>query len=201
MSQGLARDNALATLFGASLFATVVLLQGACQSPKRSDDLASHSKAAPSVASSKSEPEPEKAPPHRVTGADLMRAPFKPVGSIDDLDPAVRVALKQQLKEPIAGAGEPFEATDVIMNDLPSRRFVTAGVSTLRPWLWLLCYEHGGVGYHYHIAVFGIKDGVASVLKQDQWMPKPGTPVTLQRVAEATLAEARPGMPQLDGHW
>jgi len=89
------------------------------------------------------------------------------------------------------------------MNDSPQRRFVAAGVSTLSPKFWVLCYEHGGIGYHYHIAFFAIRDGVASVQRAEQWLGNRGRPVTFELVVEALRAddEPRPGEPPLDDHW
>ena len=129
---------------------------------------------------------------------DALRGGFTPVTSIEQLDSAVRKEIARHLHEPIAAAGEPFQATDVMFDeDLPWRRFVLAGVSTLSPKFWLLCYEHGGIALHHHLVLFAIEKGKASVRKAGQWLPGHGRPVTLERAVEALRNDEQ----QLDNHW
>jgi hypothetical protein len=112
------------------------------------------------------------------------------VNSIHAVDRAVLDELERRFDEPMADIGEPFQATDVILGDSPppSRRFVLGGVLT-RSNVWLLCYEHGGIGYHYHITMFKVEAGAASVLTGEQWIPKRGTEVALRSVVEALRNE------------
>lgn len=125
---------------------------------------------------------------------DALRGAFKPVLSAQELDPAVRDELDRRIGEPMAASGEPYQATDVVLDKLPTRRFVVAGVSALSAKFWVLCYEHGGIGHHHHIALFALDDGVASVRKAGQWLPGRARPVTLERVVDALRNdEQQPG--------
>jgi hypothetical protein len=116
--------------------------------------------------------------------------------SVGELDGAVREALADRI-EPMAAAGEPYQATDVVLDDLPWRRFVVAGVSAQSPDIWLLCYEHGGIGHHHHLILFELENGVASVKKAGQWLPGRARPVTLERAVEALRNDEQ----KLDNHW
>jgi hypothetical protein len=51
----------------------------------------------------------------------------------------------------IANIGEPFNATDVIEQELPFRRIIDFLVTSSTAYLW---YEHGGRGYHQHLVKF-----------------------------------------------
>ena len=51
----------------------------------------------------------------------------------------------------IAFKSEPFNATDVITEELPSRRILGYFVTSSTSYLW---YEHGGRGYHQHLVRF-----------------------------------------------
>ena len=85
---------------------------------------------------------------------------YQKVDSLKSVDSLlVSQLLNLTNQEPIAEIGQPFEATDVIGDtSIPMRRFVTAGVDTSEKKYWILCYEHGGFGYHLHVAVFALKN-------------------------------------------
>ena len=51
----------------------------------------------------------------------------------------------------IADPGEAYNATDVIKCGTPCRRLVFGGISQD---VLFICYEHGGIGKHYHLLVF-----------------------------------------------
>jgi hypothetical protein len=62
----------------------------------------------------------------------------------------------------IADIGESFRSTDVVViESLPTRRLVRAGYSGTT---WFIHYEHGGLGYHEHLATFESHDQVAKLL-------------------------------------
>lgn len=137
------------------------------------------------------------APPLAIS-AEAPNVELKTVRSIQAVDGAVRDELERRFEEPMADVGEPFQATDAFLGDSPppTRRFVIAGVLTRSPIVWVLCYEHGGIGYHYHIVMLTVEAGVASVLTGEQWIPKRGTEVTLKSVVEALQNEPN----QFDDH-
>ena len=129
-----------------------------------------------------------------------LHGSFVPVASLRALDAAVASELHRRTKEPVADVGEPFEPTDVITGNLPTRRFVLAGKSTMSPTVWVVCYEHGGRGYHYHVALFQVDEDTARVLKAGQWLPawkERKRAVTLDRI----LTALRVGEVQYDNHW
>jgi len=53
--------------------------------------------------------------------------------------------------DPIADRGEFFNSTDVIMRDGPGRRFIRAGHSGAR---WFVWYEQGGISFAKVIVLF-----------------------------------------------
>ncbi len=135
-----------------------------------------------------------------VTPEDALQGPFVARTALHVLDPAVTSELHRRIPEFMADAGEPFEPTDIRTGRLPSRRFLVAGVSTLSSQYWIVCYEHGGRGFHYHIAFFQVVAGKASVLKSGQWLPRMefrDQEVTVARVLEAI----QNGEVEYDNHW
>ncbi|HYQ02765.1 MAG TPA: hypothetical protein VER96_29040 [Polyangiaceae bacterium] len=178
----------------APLLISFVLLLAACKSRHSSS-----ADAQPSASIGRQAPQSSQAPPPAIS-AEAPSGELKSVSSIQAVDRAVRDELERRIEEPMADVGEPFQATDVFMGDSPppTRRFVLAAVLTRSPVVWVLCYEHGGIGYHYHIAVFTIEAGVATVQASEQWTPKRGTTVTLKSVVEALQNEPSPFD---DHHW
>src|SRR5690349_2779460 len=84
----------------------------------------------------------------------FLEAHYQPIESVRELPPALAAALRQHLHDtPIADRGEPFNASDVRSeDDPPTRRFLAAGTS---PSGSFIAYEHGGLGHHYHLLMFG----------------------------------------------
>lgn len=175
----------------AVLLAGFALTQSHCRSPRRDSQHRD-------VTTEKQRPEPGTKPVASAAGLeDALRGGFTPILSVQGLDSAVRKELSNRLEEPMAASGEPYQSTDVVLEELPWRRFVVAGVSTLSPKVWLLCYEHGGVAHHHHLVLFELENGVALVRKAGQWLPGRAQPVTLERVVQALRNDEQ----QLDNHW
>ena len=47
--------------------------------------------------------------------------------------------------------GQPFNATDIVKEGVPTRRILGYFVTSTASFLW---YEHGGRGYHQHLIRF-----------------------------------------------
>ncbi|GEM_PF-2413719 len=98
--------------------------------------------------------------------ADLacrFRHRVEEVQSFDRLPPAITALVRARMNAGALPAGEfmaPrggfFNATDVIMKPGPGRRFIRAGHSGMR---WFLWYEHGGIAYSRNIAVMELAAG------------------------------------------
>jgi hypothetical protein len=79
---------------------------------------------------------------------------FQIVTSIRGLPLGVRDGLQKLFGTPtldIAEPGAEFQITDVIGNELPSRRLVAAGCSTDH---CLVYYERGGIAHTWQVALF-----------------------------------------------
>jgi hypothetical protein len=78
------------------------------------------------------------------------------VGSIEGLPADVKKILGRQKTgvEGIADKWDRFNATDVINNQLPMRRFITGGAS---PSSAVVAYEQGGIGYSIQAAAFALQ--------------------------------------------
>jgi len=144
------------------------------------------------------------APPgavQRAGVAALDEQDFIALPSLRELDPEVRAELYRRAGgEPMANAGERFQSTDVVMEKLPSRRFVVGGRERGAGGLWVLCYEHGGIAYHYHVGVLRRSGDAFAVVSAGQWVPKPKDlqgSITLEKVLRAV----RNGELLDDGHW
>jgi hypothetical protein len=98
--------------------------------------------------------------------------------------------------EPIADVGEEFQRTDIKTGDLPKRRFVLGGRSNHAPDFWVVCYEHGGMFYHYHVVALAVEGEEAKVLKAGQWYPEE---LTLK--FDQVLAAIRNGEVKDDNHY
>ena len=69
----------------------------------------------------------------------------------------------------MADPGQPFQATDVIIDrSLPGHRLIAAYASSD---YWLLHYEVGGVAHTFHLAVFSLHDGNARFLYHESLRP------------------------------
>lgn len=127
-----------------------------------------------------------------------LQAAYVVVEFFRELPPAVRHEIERRSSEPIADVGEPFRATDVVVDNRPCRRFVFAGHARAPSDLWVVCYEHGGRGYHYHVALFELINGSVHVIKAGQWLPEdPEKTVQLKEI----LSALRRGEIGYDNHW
>jgi hypothetical protein len=68
--------------------------------------------------------------------------------SLAKLPTPIKGFLRAQVGE-MADRGEAFNSTDVIVRDVPSRRFIRAG--HLNPQWWFVWYEQGGIAYFKNI--------------------------------------------------
>jgi len=94
---------------------------------------------------------------------------FRVVERVADIPGAVMSAAGQargpklaQFKLEMADPGQPFQATDVIVNPaLPGRRLIAAYASSD---YWILHYEAGGIAHTFHFAAFSWRDGRAHLV-------------------------------------
>ena len=79
---------------------------------------------------------------------------YRSIEWLRELPPELAAAFRRYVHGlPVADRGEAFNATDVVgKSDPPTRRFLVAGSS---PSGSFVAYEHGGVGHHYHLVLFG----------------------------------------------
>ena len=98
----------------------------------------------------------------------FLHTEFQPLHSFDDLPESIQEYLGRRTERftgeysglgGIADPGQPFNRTDDIEQHVPFRRMVLAGVGA---GLTYICYEHGGFGYHHHLAIF--REGEADLL-------------------------------------
>ena len=83
----------------------------------------------------------------------FLETRYRSIESLRELPPELAAAFRKHVHDvPVADRGEPFYAGDVRMGDAPPRRFLAAGTS---PSGSFVAYEHGGVGHHYHLLLFG----------------------------------------------
>lgn len=101
-----------------------------------------------------------------------LRQKFVPVASLRTVDAAVLAELQRRIQEPLADIGEPFESTDVIVDEhRPTRRFVVAGHTDMAPSVWVVCYACGGRFRYFQVAVFQVQAEGTRVLKSGRWHP------------------------------
>ncbi len=86
--------------------------------------------------------------------ADIIPACRVPISAtptgLADLPPALREALHQKLGT-IAQPNQPFNATDMIEPNLPSRRLIFIWST---PDRWIIATEHGGLAYNDPILAY-----------------------------------------------
>jgi hypothetical protein len=83
----------------------------------------------------------------------FLETRYQPIESLRELPPELAAAFRKHVHEvPVADRGEPFSATDVRNGDAPQRRFLAAGTAASGAFV---AYEHGGIGHHYHLLLFG----------------------------------------------
>ena len=65
--------------------------------------------------------------------------------------PVIDGFARTVLKGALAMPGEPFNSTDLVLDDTPQRRVIGYRIEKSSAYLW---YEHGGRGYHHHLVRF-----------------------------------------------
>jgi hypothetical protein len=93
------------------------------------------------------------------TRTAILAGSYRTVVRVADIPPAVMAAAAAARGPDLGGyplemadPGQPFQATDVIVDKrLPGRRLIAAYASTAA---WIVHYEAGGVAHTYHIAFF-----------------------------------------------
>jgi hypothetical protein len=115
--------------------------------------------------------------------------------SIAELPAAIRSLLEARIPEGIAAVGTPYNATDAITDEsLPSRRLLGAGRTGP---IWFVWYEHGGRGYHQHLALLRSEGASVEVVASSVILQRPASLEALQQLARVgALAES----PQPE-HW
>ncbi len=97
--------------------------------------------------------------------AHLRDERFSPLSSVAALPASVRDALNDLFGSKtleMAGPGQPFQATDVMVTPrLPARRLVAAGCSADH---CLVYYERGGFAHVHQIALFSTTDATARLV-------------------------------------
>jgi len=87
-------------------------------------------------------------------GADcVLKHPSHDVLSLKQLPPNIRGALAKLSGGGMADRGEFFNATDVIMTPAPAQRFIRAGETQGK---WFVWFEHGGIAYWRQVVLFAI---------------------------------------------
>jgi hypothetical protein len=85
---------------------------------------------------------------------EITKRIMKTNDSLSYLSYKERETLK--LKRFMANTYEKWNATDMVTDEnLPFRRFIYAIKSGTK---WILTYEHGGIGAHYHVVYLDTKD-------------------------------------------
>ena len=86
--------------------------------------------------------------------SELQYERFQAVRCFADLPDSFKSLMLGRFNEGeysgIADLSEPFNESDSVSEVLPFRRFVMASIGKD---LAVLCYEHGGIGYHRHVVV------------------------------------------------
>ena len=119
--------------------------------------------------------------PAAVTASDnpylrrVLREEFALVYRTNEIDKQVFSALKHKLRDDsrIAEPGQPFQKSDVVSGKpLPWRRLVFAGHLSD---LWIVCCEHGGIGYHHDLFVLSQQGSQWKLVFTCQGFMKEGT--------------------------
>ncbi len=117
-------------------------------------------------------------PPHPTDSNDpalawILKGDYQAVKSFYDLPKDVRIAI---LPEPpadrMAEPNEPFNSTDLIMKDYPSRRFIVGGFSKDYAFVF---YEHGGRGYNQPFVILKRESGKANIILSKYFFGENGT--------------------------
>ena len=123
----------------------------------------------------------------------IATEPLTLVNDIRKVEPQVLAIFYSKVPErDISNRGEPFNATDVVVDSRPQRRFVLAGNASN---IWFILYEHGGIGYHHNLMVFSrdknwrLVAAVAGFLKNNTFD-------SLKQALKAGTFFDQPGYPQ-----
>ena len=117
-------------------------------------------------------------PPHQIDSNDtalawILNGDYQVVKSFYDLPKDIRTKI---LPEPPAGRmaepNEPFNSTDLITKDYPSRRFITGGFSKDYAFVF---YEHGGRGYNQPFVILKRESGKANIILSKYFFGENGT--------------------------
>lgn len=93
------------------------------------------------------------------------------VSSVSQLPPVVARALQELCKGcRFSDVGAPWQATDVLIGDFPTRRLIQA---TQIGTSWAIRYEHGGRGRHEHAVTIEVHGDRAVVKASDCQSPEP----------------------------
>lgn len=84
---------------------------------------------------------------------DLLGNDFRLTQDLKAVDPSLRLAFRKRIEGAIANRNEQFAAGDALLlgNNLPTRRFVLAGVSPHVAFIW---YEQGGIALRHEVVIF-----------------------------------------------
>jgi|GEM_PF-5869199 len=132
---------------------------------------------------------------------DILDLEYAPIDSLSGIDPVIYDYLLLNIDEElIAEKGDAFRSTDLIMDDSPSRRFVLAGTAGGEVKFSVVCYEHGGIGYHYHVALFKSENHQLEKIKAGQWLAKDFNNLTQLNLSHL-LDALENGEVMFDNHW
>lgn len=104
-------------------------------------------------------------------GAFAGQPPPATVSSVSQLPPVVARALQELCKGcRFSDVGAPWQATDVLIGDLPTRRLIQA---TQVGSSWVIRYEHGGRGRHEHAVTIEVHGDSTVIKASDCRNPEP----------------------------
>ncbi|MGC4000314.1 MAG: hypothetical protein QM767_23885 [Anaeromyxobacter sp.] len=114
-------------------------------------------------------------------------ARFQPLRRLADLPQDVRVAVDAALQhEPLADAGEDWNPTCLVNEDLPGQHLLFAGGSKD---LWFIYIEIGGYGLGYHVYTFRRAKG--RVILEGDWSVSADPVASIDALQTAVLSEAQ----------
>jgi len=120
--------------------------------------------------------------PHQTDSNDpalawILNGDYQIVKSFYDLPEDVRTKILPEPPESIrlgqmAEPNQEFNRTDVIVDNLPMRRFITGGFSKDYAFVF---YEHGGRGYNQPFVILKRKSGEANIILLKYFFGEKGT--------------------------
>lgn len=126
----------------------------------------------------------------------VLETDYKILKKVADFPPRLVEALAGRINATplMADPGGRFNATDVVDTGLPMRRLVFAGESSNGAFVY---YEHGGRGFHYHLAVFNMRDDPTSLIFAGRFFDRAEN---LDRLRELIAKDKIPEEPDADKH-